>query len=138
MMLAMDTLTDRFVDSRDFARIARAIRFIDHKYREQPRLAEIASHAGLSEFHFNRLFTRAFGETPHEFVTRRRIEEAKKMLLAENHSVTDICFDLGYDFGQFAFIPCGQRYGCAGARQLQRARAANSLGRSSYQGNPSF
>jgi AraC-like DNA-binding protein len=49
------------------------------------------------------VFTRAFGETPHQFVTRRRIEEAKKLLLAENQSVTDICFNLGYEsLGSFS------------------------------------
>jgi AraC-like DNA-binding protein len=49
------------------------------------------------------VFARAFGETPHEFVTRRRIEEAKKLLLAGDQSVTDICFDLGYEsLGSFS------------------------------------
>jgi AraC-like DNA-binding protein len=49
------------------------------------------------------LFAEAFGETPHEFVTRVRMDEAKKLLLAENHSVTDICFDLGYEsLGSFS------------------------------------
>jgi len=52
---------DSFVDSRDFARIAKAIRFIDNHFREQPRLTTIAAQAGLSEFHFNRLFRRWAG-----------------------------------------------------------------------------
>jgi AraC-like DNA-binding protein len=45
-----------------------------------------------------RLFAQAFGETPHEFVTWLRMEHAKKLLLAGNHSVTDICLDAGYDW----------------------------------------
>jgi AraC-like DNA-binding protein len=66
-------------------------------------LDNAASHACLSPFHFNRLFAQAFGETPHEFVTRMRMEEAKKLLLAGNHNVTDICFDLGYEsWGSFS------------------------------------
>jgi hypothetical protein len=41
--------------------------------------------------------------TPHEFVTRLRIDRAKKLLLAGNHSVTDICFDTGYEsLGSFS------------------------------------
>src|SRR5688572_25645000 len=64
-----NTLPDNFVDSRDFARIARAIRFIDEHYREQPRLEDVASHAGLSEFHFNRLFRRWAGVTPKQYLT---------------------------------------------------------------------
>ena len=62
-----------------------------------------AREACLSPFHFNRLFLQAFGETPHEFVTRRRIEEAKRLLLAGNDRITDICFDVGYEsLGSFS------------------------------------
>jgi AraC-like DNA-binding protein len=49
------------------------------------------------------LFAGAFGETPHEFVTRRRIEEAKKLLLRDGDSVTEICFAVGYEsLGSFS------------------------------------
>lgn len=58
-------------------------------------LADAAAEAGLSPFYFHRLFAAAFRETPHEFVTRLRIDHAKKLLLAGNHSVTDICLDAG-------------------------------------------
>src|SRR6266404_4919123 len=57
-----------FLDSRDFARIARAIRFIDANFRAQPRLAAIAASAHLSEFHFNRLFRRWAGVTPRQYL----------------------------------------------------------------------
>lgn len=65
-----------FLDSRDFARIARAIRYIDTHYRSQPRLAAIAAAAHLSEFHFNRLFRRWAGIIPRQylaFVTARAV-----------------------------------------------------------------
>jgi len=66
-------------------------------------LEEAAREACLSPFYFNRLFTQAFHETPHEFITRQRIEQAKKLLLAGNHSVTDICFEVGYEsLGSFS------------------------------------
>src|SRR3954466_2316381 len=55
-MPSMQDTPGNFVDSRDFARIAKAIRFIDEHFREQPSLEDVAAHAGLSEFHFNRLF----------------------------------------------------------------------------------
>jgi AraC family transcriptional regulator, regulatory protein of adaptative response / methylated-DNA-[protein]-cysteine methyltransferase len=73
-MAAMNEHTASFIDSRDFARIARAIRFIDQNYRAQPRLATIAQAVHLSEFHFNRLFRRWAGVTPRQylaFVTAR-------------------------------------------------------------------
>ena len=48
-------------------------------------------------------FAEAFNETPHQFVARLRIEHAKKLLLAGHHSVTDICFETGYEsLGSFS------------------------------------
>ena len=64
----MQNLPDNFVDSRDFARIAKAIRFIDEHFRLQPRLEEVAAHVNLSEFHFNRLFRRWAGVTPKQYL----------------------------------------------------------------------
>jgi AraC-like DNA-binding protein len=93
----------RLCDAATFARLLRARDYLGACYRDRVPLERAARETCLSPFHFNRMFTRAFGETPHEFVTRRRIEEAKKMLLAENHSVTEICFDLGYEsLGSFS------------------------------------
>ena len=66
--MAEMTYIDSFVDSRDFARIAAAIRFIGTNFREQPRLATIAKAARLSEFHFNRLFRRWAGVTPKQYL----------------------------------------------------------------------
>jgi AraC family transcriptional regulator, regulatory protein of adaptative response / methylated-DNA-[protein]-cysteine methyltransferase len=85
---------DSFVDSRDFKRIARAIRFIDGHFREQPRLATIAAAAGLSEFHFNRLFRRWAGLTPRQylaFITAR----AARGALAGAASVLEAAYAVG-------------------------------------------
>jgi AraC-like DNA-binding protein len=93
----------RLCDGVTFARLSRARDYLGACYRDRVTLDKAASHACLSPCHFNRLFAQAFGETPHEFVTRMRMEEAKKLLLAGNHSVTDICFDLGYEsLGSFS------------------------------------
>ena len=59
--------TESFLDSREFARMGRAIEFIDREYQRQPRLSEIARHVGLSDFHFNRLFRRWTGLTPKQY-----------------------------------------------------------------------
>ena len=80
--------TDRFVDSRDFARIAKAIRFIDEQFRDQPSLEDIAAHAGLSEFHFNRLFRRWAGVTPKQYLAAVTGAAARDAL-AGNASVLD-------------------------------------------------
>lgn len=93
----------RLFDPATFSRLSRARDYLAASYRDRVTLPLAATHACLSPFHFNRLFAEAFGETPHEFVTRVRMDEAKRLLLAENHSVTDICFDLGYEsLGSFS------------------------------------
>src|SRR5215471_19117367 len=85
---------DGFIDSRDFARVARAIHYIDEHFREQPRLATIAAASRLSEFHFNRLFRRWAGVTPRQYlayVTARAAHGA----LADSDSVLDAAYTLG-------------------------------------------
>ena len=90
----MQERTAAFLDSRDFGRIARAIRYIDLNFRDQPRLAAIAATAGLSEFHFNRLFRRWAGVTPRQylaFVTAR----AARGVLARDASVLEASYAVG-------------------------------------------
>ena len=93
-MAPMNTLPDNFVDSRDFARIARAIRYIDEHFREQPRLEDVAAHVNLSEFHFNRLFRRWAGVTPKQYLTAITGNAARDAL-AGQASVLDAAFTVG-------------------------------------------
>ncbi len=90
-------------DPGTFARLCRARDYLAAQYQRPIFLREAAREACLSPFYFNRLFTQAFHETPHEFITRKRIEEAKKLLLGGNHSITEICFAIGYEsLGSFS------------------------------------
>jgi AraC-like DNA-binding protein len=85
------------------ADLCRARDYLAAHFNGRTSLANAAVHAGLSPFYFHRLFADAFAETPHKFVTRLRIEHAKRLLLAGNHSVTDVCFDAGYEsLGSFS------------------------------------
>jgi AraC family transcriptional regulator of adaptative response/methylated-DNA-[protein]-cysteine methyltransferase len=93
-MRVMSNSTEKFVDSRDFARIARAIRYIDDRFRQQPRLAEVAAHTGLSEFHFNRLFRRWAGLTPKQYLAYVTGNAAKSALLTQP-SVLDAAYSVG-------------------------------------------
>jgi AraC-like DNA-binding protein len=93
----------RLYDPATLARLCRARDYLADHFHERPSLSQAAQQAYLSPFYFGRLFAGAFGETPHEFVTRLRIERAKRMLLADHASVTDICFDVGYEsLGSFS------------------------------------
>ena len=85
---------DSFVDSRDFGRIAKSIRFIVTHFREQPRLATIADHAGLSEFHFNRLFRRWAGVTPKQYLAYVTGREAHGEIVNQS-SVLDAAYSVG-------------------------------------------
>ncbi len=83
-----------FVDSRDFARIARAIRYIEENFRAQPRLATMAAAARLSEFHFNRLFRRWAGVTPRQYLATVTADAARAVLPG-SPSVLDTAYTLG-------------------------------------------
>lgn len=93
-MTRMKAPHDTFVDSRDFGRIAKAIRFIDSHFREQPRLTTIAAQAGLSEFHFNRLFRRWAGVTPKQYLAFVTGLEARGEI-ASRASVLDAAYAVG-------------------------------------------
>src|SRR6478735_1451563 len=58
-----------------------------------PALARVAS---VSEAHFARTFRATFGETPHRYLQRRRVERAMFLLRESDRSVTDICFEVGF------------------------------------------
>jgi AraC-like DNA-binding protein len=93
----------RLYDPATLARLVRARDFLASRFAHRTFLADGAREAGLSPFYFNRLFLQVFGQTPHEFVTRLRIEEAKRLLLSDDQSVTDICWDVGYEsLGSFS------------------------------------
>jgi AraC family transcriptional regulator of adaptative response/methylated-DNA-[protein]-cysteine methyltransferase len=92
-MSAMSNTTS-FIDSRDFARVARAIRYIDANFRSQPRLAQIAAAARLSEFHFNRLFRRWAGVTPRQYLAHVTAQAARGAL-ASTSSVLEAAYALG-------------------------------------------
>jgi transcriptional regulator GlxA family with amidase domain len=59
-----------------------------------PALARIAS---VSEAHFVRTFRATFDETPHRYLQRRRVERAMFLLRESDRSVTDICFEVGFN-----------------------------------------
>jgi AraC family transcriptional regulator of adaptative response/methylated-DNA-[protein]-cysteine methyltransferase len=98
MDMKVTSFSDSFVDSRDFARITRAIEFIEREYQRQPKLAEIARYIGLSEFHFNRLFRRWTGLTPKQYLAEVTSRAASSALRNEP-SVMDAAHSVGLSGG---------------------------------------
>lgn len=64
---------------------------------EPIRLKDMAAAACLSPFHFHRTFVRAFGETPHRYLTQRRLQHAATLLRQTALSVTEICLATGFE-----------------------------------------
>jgi len=93
----------RTVDDATFRRLIRARDFIASVHAGCIRLDDAARAACLSPFHFQRLFSRTFGESPHDFVTRLRMENALRLLEEGGMSVTDVCMEIGYvSLGSFS------------------------------------
>lgn len=69
---------------------------IDRRYAEPLDIATLARTALASEAHFIRSFKHEFGETPHRYLQRRRIERAADMLRETDKPVTEIALDVGF------------------------------------------
>ncbi len=80
--------------AQDYALVAQAIRYIESHRREQPELAAIAGHVGLSDFHFQRLFSRWAGVSPKRFLQALTVEEARRSL-TRSGSVLDAAYETG-------------------------------------------
>src|ERR1041384_567877 len=77
-------------------RLLRARDAMDRAYAEPLDVPALARIAHVSEAHFTRTFRATFGETPHRYLQRRRVERSMFMLRETRRSVTDICLDVGF------------------------------------------
>lgn len=85
--------------------LARARDFMRHAYQQPVSLSDISAQANLSSYYFLRVYKQIYGETPHEFLTRLRIERAKTLLARGSHNVTETCFEVGFSsLGSFSTL----------------------------------
>ena len=77
-------------------RLLRARDAMDRAYDQPLDIPALARVALVSEAHFIRSFSATFGETPHRYLQRRRVERAMFLLRATERRVTDICFEVGF------------------------------------------
>lgn len=85
--------------------LLRARELIDRHYAKPLDLDELARTANFSRYHFLRAFRRTFHATPHEYLTRKRIERAKELLSEDRLTVTEICFEVGFEsLGSFSTL----------------------------------
>jgi AraC-like DNA-binding protein len=87
MTRAVEELNRRMLRSRDA---------IDRTYSQPLDIAALARVASVSEAHYIRTFRATFGETPHRYLQRRRVERAMFLLRETDRNITDICLDVGF------------------------------------------
>lgn len=85
----------RAVEERN-RRMLRARDEMDRSYADPLDVLTLARIAHVSEAHFIRTFAATFGETPHRYLQRRRVERAMFLLRETDRSVTEICMDVGF------------------------------------------
>jgi AraC-like DNA-binding protein len=77
-------------------RLLRARDAMDRTFAQPLDVPALARIAHVSEAHFIRTFRATFGETPHRYLQRRRVERSMFLLRETGRSVTDICLDVGF------------------------------------------
>jgi len=88
-----------------YKKIVSAKLYIDDNFNESIDLDRLSREACLSRFHFHRLFTRIYRLTPHQYLTRKRIEQARKCLAGYELTITEICNEVGFEsIGSFSTL----------------------------------
>jgi AraC family transcriptional regulator of adaptative response/methylated-DNA-[protein]-cysteine methyltransferase len=90
----MDTQANFRQSSEDYQRIEQAILYLENHYREQPSLEDVAANIGLSEYHFQRVFTRWAGVSPKRFL-QFLTKEGAKDLLSRSENLLDTTHQVG-------------------------------------------
>ena len=106
--------------------------YIQEHLAEDISLETLAGVAGLSPFHFARLFKRSVGTAPHQYLIRRRVERAKELLLTTNTEIAEIASQVGFCDQSHLTSHFKRTYGIApgaflrsSTARLSEARAAN-------------
>jgi AraC family transcriptional regulator len=106
--------------AHDRRRAVEAALWIDEHSASQIDLEGTARQAGLSAFHFLRLFANVVGVTPHQYLVRSRLRRAARLLVDDQRSITDIAYDVG--FGDLSnFVRTFHRAAGVSPRRFRRA-----------------
>ena len=80
----------------DRRRAVEAAMWIDARAHEPLSLEDAGAQAGLSPFHFLRVFAKVLGVTPHQYLVRARLRRAARLLVEDTRPITDVAFDTGF------------------------------------------
>ena len=119
----------RRASPRDRRRAVETALWLDANAHEEVDLERAARQAGLSPFHFLRVFAGIVGVTPHQYLLRSRLRRAARALAADDRPVSDIALDVGFaDLSNF--VRTFHRAAGVVAAQLPAGRARRRPGRS--------
>jgi AraC-like DNA-binding protein len=82
--------------ARDRRRAVETALWIDAQSNREIELEDAAAQAGVSPFHFLRLFSSVLGVTPHQYLVRSRLRHAARLLADDERAVTDVAYDVGF------------------------------------------
>lgn len=86
-------------------RLMKARNMMDGSFEQPLTIERLSEEAYFSPYHFLRQFRKTFNETPHHYLTRRRLEHAKYLLSRGSKSVTEICYEVGFEsLGSFSTL----------------------------------
>ncbi len=85
------------VTARDRRRAVETALWLDAHSDRPIDLEDAAGQAGVSPFHFLRLFSSVLGVTPHQYLVRSRLRHAARLLAEDGRDVTDIAYDVGFN-----------------------------------------
>ncbi len=123
----------RPASGRDRRRAVESAVWIDAHSDRQIDLEQAAATAGLSPFHFLRVFADVLGVTPHQYLVRSRLRHAARLLADDSRAITDIAYDVGFgDLSNFVrtfhraagVSPRGFRQASKGDRKIFQERLA--------------
>src|SRR3954471_4862711 len=86
----------RTIEDRN-RRMLRARDTMDRAFARPLAVPALARVAHVSSAHFSRQFSATFGETPHRYLQRRRVERAMELLRETDRPVTEVCLDVGFN-----------------------------------------
>jgi AraC-like DNA-binding protein len=112
---------------RDRRRAVAAAEWLDAHSHEEVDLESTAQSAGLSAFHFLRLFSNVLGVTPHQYLVRARLRRAARLLAENERSITEIAFAVG--FGDLSnFVRTFRRAAGVSPRHFRKAARGDRKG----------
>lgn len=112
-----------------FLRLCRARDLLRDVHDRPLTIDEAAREARMSRFHFIRQFSALFGETPHQYRIQAQLDRARHLLALSDHSVTDVCMEIGFSsLGSFSDL-FARRVGTPPSAYRRRIRSIMTVPR---------